>query len=139
MTDKNKTQISFFGIKKFEPWKQGLFTLALGAVLVLAKKGSATGEDEWMMAAIALTLFSWLNPIMGAFKENFGKYFLQSLLIFIAMGACFYFLVSAASSISFAELGPIRFMAVAITWFFVLLSGFAFGFKLLKNKTLDVE
>jgi|GEM_PF-6739694 len=139
MKTNSNTKISFFGIKKFEPWKQGVFTLVLGAILVLAQKGSESGEEEWMMAAIALTLFSWLNPIMGAFKENFGRYFLQSLGVFIGMGACFYFLVSAASSISFAELGPIRFMGVAITWFFVLLSGFAFGFKILKNKTLDVE
>ncbi|TVR77691.1 MAG: hypothetical protein EA412_10425 [Chitinophagaceae bacterium] len=111
-------------IKTFPLWFQFSVPFALGLLgMLIARLSMPEQNHEWRVAAVFLLIFVVINPILGIFKENWGKYTLHSFPVFVIL---FVLMLISADSISLLSIGDIAeykliFLLVGMFYFLLTL------------------
>ena len=123
---KNITNDSFYEKAK-DPVKQASVVLGITVIfMALAKVASLTGAAEfkdyfpWIISASFLFFFTILNSLFSLASDDINKYWIRSIICYLALAIVSGTLAYLASSVSFNDAGAIRWVFYVLTFVYLV-------------------
>ncbi|MFN8283752.1 MAG: hypothetical protein U0U67_11085 [Chitinophagales bacterium] len=113
----------------FSPVKQGLFTFGLVSIIaLLCAVFSKPNRTEFGIILSPIFLYCFFNPFLGALSKHLGKYILQSIAVFFALGIYIVLLGCFVTHTKFSALEELQsiILLVFVLYFLVNFLGLVF-------------